>query len=336
MEFLRKQTRIDFLGLRNHSFVVSGVLLLVSILALSIRGLNFGIDFTGGTLVELRYADSVQVEEARQILSDAGLDDATVQYFGTSRDILVRMPVDSEASSAQLSNRITQVLRAEIPETIADGTSGDVQQCVSAESSSPRDCEIQMLRVEFVGPQVGEELTERGGQAILWALAGILVYVTLRFQWRFAVASVIALVHDVLFTLGFFSLLGLEFSLPVLAAFLAVIGYSLNDTIVVFDRIRENFRKIRKGDRISIMNEAINQTLSRTILTSVTTMVVVLALLLVGGEVIRGFATALFVGILIGTHSSIFVASPAVLLLGITREDMVPVKKEGAELDAAP
>lgn len=334
MDFLKNPTHIDFLGLRRLAFIASGVMLAVGVIALALRGLAFGIDFTGGTLVELRYADSVQVESIRDSLARNGLEDATVQYFGTSRDIMVRMPVDTEASSAQLSNRITETLRASIPETLADGVSGDVQQCISADNAAPRDCQVQMLRVEFVGPQVGEELTERGGQAILWALVGILAYVTLRFQWRFAIASVIALVHDVLFTVGFFSLFQLEFSLPVLAAFLAVIGYSLNDTIVVFDRIRENFRKMRKGNRVAIMNEAINQTLSRTILTSSTTLVVVLALLLVGGEVIRGFATALFVGILVGTYSSIFVASPAVLLLGITREDMIPDKKEGAEAEA--
>jgi preprotein translocase subunit SecF len=193
-----------------------------------------------------------------------------------------------------------------------------------------------MRRVEFVGPQVGAELTEKGGLAMLYALLGILIYVSWRFEWRFAIGAVVALVHDVLITVGVFSVLGLEFSLPVLAAILAVIGYSLNDTIVVFDRVRENFRKMRRGTPIEIMNTSVNQTLSRTILTSLTTLLVVLTLLIIGGEVISGFATALLVGVLIGTYSSIFIANPTVLVLGISREDMLPVKKEGAEADALP
>ena len=193
-----------------------------------------------------------------------------------------------------------------------------------------------MRRVEFVGPQVGSELTEKGGLAMLYALIGILIYVAFRFEWRFAVGAVIALVHDVLITLGVFSVLAIEFSLPVLAAVLAVIGYSLNDTIVVFDRIRDNFRKMRKGSVLEIMNRSVNETLPRTVLTSVTTLLVVLTLLLAGGEIIKGFAIALLIGVLIGTYSSIFVASPAVLVLGISREDMLPVAKEGAEAGGAP
>jgi preprotein translocase subunit SecF len=193
-----------------------------------------------------------------------------------------------------------------------------------------------MRRVEFVGPQVGGELTEKGGLAMLYALIGILIYVAIRFEWRFAIGAVVALVHDVLITLGVFSVLALEFSLPVLAAVLAVIGYSLNDTIVVFDRVRDNFRKMRKGSVVAIMNNSVNQTLPRTVLTSVTTLLVVLTLLLAGGEIIKGFASALLVGVIIGTYSSIFVASPAVLMLGISREDMLPVPKEGVEGDPLP
>jgi preprotein translocase subunit SecF len=198
------------------------------------------------------------------------------------------------------------------------------------------DCTVQMRRVEFVGPQVGGELTEKGGLAMLYALIGILIYVAIRFEWRFAIGAVVALVHDVLITLGVFSVLALEFSLPVLAAVLAVIGYSLNDTIVVFDRVRDNFRKMRKGSVVAIMNNSVNQTLPRTVLTSVTTLLVVLTLLLAGGEIIKGFASALLVGVIIGTYSSIFVASPAVLMLGISREDMLPVPKEGVEGDPLP
>ncbi|KAA3621123.1 MAG: protein translocase subunit SecF [Proteobacteria bacterium] len=336
MDFLKKQTRIDFLGLRRYAFMVSGVLLVAGIVVLASRGLSFGIDFTGGTLVELRYDRSVDIQEVRDALSDEGIDEAVVQYFGTSQDIMVRLPVTVDGVSAALSDDITRVLRAQVPETLADRQLGDVQQCIASGEAQPRDCVIQMLRVEFVGPQVGDQLAQQGGLAMIYALIGIMIYVMVRFEWRFAVASVIALVHDVLFTLGFFSLFQIEFSLPVLAAFLAVIGYSLNDTIVVFDRIRENFRKVRKGETSEVMNLSINQTLSRTILTSITTLVVVLALLLVGGEVIRGFATALLIGILVGTYSSVFVASPAVLLLGIKREDMLPVKKEGAEADSMP
>jgi len=331
MDILKQQTRIDFLGLRQRAFVASAVLLLVAVVSLAVRGLSFGIDFTGGTLVELRYGDSVQIEHVREVLADAGIADATVQYFGTSRDIMVRLPVDAETSSADLSGRITEALRRDVPETLTDSLAGDAQQCISSGDAAPRDCHVQMLRVEFVGPQVGDELAEQGGLAMIYALIGILIYVAWRFEWRFAVASVVALVHDVVFTLGFFALFQLEFSLPVLAAFLAVIGYSLNDTIVVFDRIRENFRKMRRGDTIEIMNISINQTLSRTLLTSGTTLVVVLALLLVGGEVIRGFATALFIGIVVGTYSSIYVASPVALLLGTKREDLLVAKKEGAE-----
>ncbi|MDD9855248.1 MAG: protein translocase subunit SecF, partial [Gammaproteobacteria bacterium] len=194
---------------------------------------------------------------------------------------------------------------------------------------------VQMRRVEFVGPQVGDELANQGGLAMLYALIGVLVYVTFRFEWRFAVGSVIALAHDVLVTVGIFSLFQFEFSLPVLAAVLAVIGYSLNDTIVVYDRIRENFRKMRKHGAVDIINISINQTLPRTVLTSLTTLFVVLTLLIFGGEVIRGFAIALFIGVVVGTYSSVFVASPVVLALGITREDMLPVKKEGEDAPAA-
>ncbi|GJL83087.1 MAG: protein-export membrane protein SecF [marine bacterium B5-7] len=336
MKILKKETHFDFLGLRKHAVLISSALILVGLMSLVFRGLSFGIDFTGGTLVELRYGDSVEIQEVRDSLTDAGFDDAVVQHFGTSRDVMVRLPVTVEGSSAELSGQITNSLREEVPETLSDSRVGSLQQCVSVDQPQAHDCQVQMMRVEFVGPQVGDELAEQGGLAMIYALIGILIYVAWRFEWRFALASVIALIHDVLFTLGVFSLFQLEFSLPVLAAFLAVIGYSLNDTIVVFDRIRENFRKMRKGDTVTIMNNSINQTLSRTILTSMTTLVVILALLLVGGEAIRGFSTALFIGILVGTYSSIFVASPAVLALGIKREDMLPVQKEGAAQDSAP
>lgn len=229
-----------------------------------------------------------------------------------------------------------EVLRKPLGERLSGSSTGDRQTCMVGGSSEVTNCEVQMRRVEFVGPQVGQELTEQGTMAMIYALIGILIYVAWRFEWRFAVGSVVALIHDVIITVGVFSVLGLEFSLPVLAAVLAVIGYSLNDTIVVFDRIRENFRKMRRGDTIEIMNSSINQTLRRTILTSITTMLVVLTLFFLGGEVIHGFSAALMVGIIVGTYSSIYVASPVVLGLGITREDMAVVKKEGAEMDPLP
>lgn len=333
MDILKKDTNFDFLGKHRLALSVSGIFLLIGILSIIFRGLNFGIDFTGGTLVELNYQQSVEISEVRDHLEEAGLEDTIVQFFGTSRDIMVRIPADAEGSSAKLSDRITQALRGKVGETLSGAPRAGMQQCIKEGSTALVDCEVQMRRVEFVGPQVGDELTEQGGLAMLYALIGILIYVGWRFEWRFALGSVAALVHDVLFTVGFFSVFQLDFSLPVLAAVLAVIGYSLNDTIVVFDRIRENFRKMRKGDSTSIMNQSINQTLRRTILTSLTTLLVVSTLLLVGGEVIRGFSTALFIGVLVGTYSSIFVASPVVMLLGISREDMLPVAKEGAEAD---
>ena len=334
MEFLKRDTQFDFLGKRRLAGMISLALIAVGIASLLVRGLNFGIDFTGGTLVEVSYKDSVTVERVREQLKSAQFDGARIQYFGTSRDILVRLPVGTVENSAGISSEIMETLRLPYLETVAESPQGGVQQCVSELGLGA--CKVQMRRVEFVGPQVGGELTEKGGLAMIYALIGILIYVAWRFEWRFAVGAVAALVHDVLITISIFSLFGLEFSLPVLAALLAVIGYSLNDTIVVFDRMRENFRKMRKGGVLEVMNSSLNQTLRRTILTSLTTLLVVVTLLLIGGEVIKGFSFALFIGILVGTYSSIFIASPVVLGLGISREDMLPVKKEEAEADGLP
>ena len=334
MEFLKRDTQFDFLGKRRLAGMISLALIAVGIASLLVRGLNFGIDFTGGTLVEVSYKDSVTVERVREQLKSAQFDGARIQYFGTSRDILVRLPVGTVENSAGISSEIMETLRLPYLETVAESPQGGVQQCVSELGLG--ECKVQMRRVEFVGPQVGGELTEKGGLAMIYALIGILIYVAWRFEWRFAVGAVAALVHDVLITISIFSLFGLEFSLPVLAALLAVIGYSLNDTIVVFDRMRENFRKMRKGDALEVMNSSLNQTLRRTILTSLTTLLVVVTLLLIGGEVIKGFSFALFIGILVGTYSSIFIASPGVLGLGISREDMLPVKKEEADADGLP
>lgn len=333
MEFLKRDTRIDFIGRRRIAALISISVIVIVLLSLFFRGLNLGIDFTGGTLVEVSYSSSVNTEEVRTNLRRSGLDGVVVQYFGTSRDVLIRLPADPEVDAAESSSLIISSLREPYGETLAESSENDSQRCVFQDGTTG-DCTVQMRRVEFVGPQVGGELTEKGGLAMLYALIGILAYVAWRFEWRFALGAVIALVHDVVVTVGIFSLLGLEFSLPVLAAVLAVIGYSLNDTIVVFDRIRENFRKMRKGTIVEIMNSAINQTLRRTLLTSLTTLLVVVTLILLGGEIIKGFAVALFIGILVGTYSSIFVASPVVLSLRITRDDMLLIKKEGEEADS--
>lgn len=312
MHIVKDNTNIDFMGKRKLAMVVSAALVLIAVISLALRGLNFGIDFTGGTLVEIAYPQNVELNEVRQALSDAGYKNLVVQHFGTSRDVLIRLAPQEGMTQSELSDRVVQILR------------------------TSTDANLELRRVEFVGPQVGEELANQGGLALLVALFGILIYVTLRFEWRFSVGSVIALIHDVLITLGLFSLLQLDFDLSVLAALLAVIGYSLNDTIVVFDRIRENFRKMRKGTSQIIINTSINQTLSRTVMTSLTTLVVLLALFFLGGEVINHFALALIIGVLVGTYSSIFVASSAVLSLGISKTDLMPVKKEGAELDRMP
>lgn len=335
MEFLKRDTRIDFIGRRRIAALISISVIVIVLLSLFFRGLNLGIDFTGGTLVEVSYSSSVNTEEVRTNLRRSGLDGVVVQYFGTSRDVLIRLPADPEVDAAESSSLIISSLREPYGETLAESSENDSQRCVFQDGTTG-DCTVQMRRVEFVGPQVGGELTEKGGLAMLYALIGILAYVAWRFEWRFALGAVIALVHDVVVTVGIFSLLGLEFSLPVLAAVLAVIGYSLNDTIVVFDRIRENFRKMRKGTIVEIMNSAINQTLRRTLLTSLTTLLVVVTLILLGGEIIKGFAVALFIGILVGTYSSVFVASPVVLSLRITRDDMLLIKKEGEEADSLP
>lgn len=329
MELVGK-TNFDFLGKRVYALLLSGLAIAIGIGSLVLQGLNFGIDFTGGTLVEVSYHEPVDIAKVRTDLNNGGIKDAQVQYFGTARDVMVRLQVSPDKKAAQLSAQVMDALRRPYGEILTSAAQGEgAQQCAGI--SGPVDCKVQMRRVEFVGPQVGEELTEQGGLAMLYALIGILIYVAWRFEWRFALGSVAALVHDVLVTIGMFSMLQMEFSLPVLAAILAVIGYSLNDTIVVFDRIRENFRKMRKSSAREIMNISINQTLRRTVLTSVTTLLVLLALFIFGGEVIRGFAAALIIGVIVGTYSSIFIASPLVLTLGISREDMMPVQKEGAD-----
>jgi len=303
---------IDFLGKRKLAMIFSGLLLLISIASLAMNGLKLGIDFTGGTLVEVGYKQPADLTAIRKALADAGFADAAVLHFGSSKDVLIRLKPDAKVSNAELSN---QVLKA-------------INQAGRQKA--------ELRRVEFVGPQVGDELAEDGGLALLYSIFGILLYVAWRFEYKFALGSVVALVHDVIITLGFFSVFALEFDLTVLAAILAVIGYSLNDTIVVYDRIRENFRKMRKGAPEFIMNVSLNQTLSRTLMTSLTTALVLVALASLGGEIIQNFAIALLVGVGIGTYSSIYVASPVVLGLGVSKEDLMIPEKEGLDFDGMP
>ena len=328
MQFLNKKTHIDFLSKRKLTLALSVALMIISIAALAMRSLNFGIDFTGGTLVEVGYSNAVKVDTVRDALAEAGINDAIVQHFGTAKDVMIRLPVTDRKNAVGVSGDIMLTLRTATGETLAGNVEGQdkTQQCVK--SGQTGACDVQMRRVEFVGPQVGDELANQGGLAMIYALIGILIYVAARFKWQFSISSVVALVHDVIITLGAFAVFQFDFSLSVLAAVLAVIGYSLNDTIVVFDRIRENFRKMRKGDRFQVVNAAINDTLPRTILTSMTTLFVVLTLLIFGGEALRGFSIALMIGVVIGTYSSIFVASPSVLALGIQREDLLEVEKD--------
>ncbi len=331
MEFFRKVPNIDFMGRRRLALVLSTALNLATVVLLITLKLNLGLDFTGGTLVEVHYEQAVEVADVRQALADGGIDRASVQHFGTAQDVLVRLPLEEARSSAEQSNRVMEALRAPYGEILLErpaGGSAGTQQCVFAGKREPHACRVQMRRAEFVGPQVGRELYEKGILALVYAMLGILIYVAFRFEWRFAVGAVVATLHDVLLTLGFFSITRLEFTLVELAAVLTVMGYSINDTVVVFDRIRENFRK-RRGEEVpAIMNAAINETLSRTVMTGLTTLLVVGALFALGGEALRGLSAALIFGIVVGTYSSVFVASPAVLALGLTREDMLPPKKE--------
>ncbi len=306
MRLFKGKLNIDFMGKRHFAIALSGVMIAVAIGSLVFRGLSLGIDFTGGTLIEVDYPQPAMLETVRSTLSDAGFEQAQAQHFGSSHDVLIRIAPREGKGSAQLSEDVLAALRTQ-------------------------DASVEMRRVEFVGPQVGEELTEQGALAMIYALAGILIYIMIRFQWRFAPGAVAALVHDVLIIVGFFSFFQLDFDLTVVAALLAVIGYSLNDTIVVFDRIRENFRKMRKRTSLEVMNASINQTLARTLMTSLTTLLVLVSLFVFGGEVIHAFSLALILGVVVGTYSSIYVASTATLALGVTKADLMPVKKEGED-----
>lgn len=297
---------INFMRLRKPFYVLALIVMIGSIASLAIKQLNFGLDFTGGALVELNYSEPADLDAVRATLHEAGWDDAIVQNFGASTDVIIRLSSDDP----EVGNEIARVVKQQ-----GGG-------------------EVGVKRVEFIGPQVGEELRDQGGLGMLLAIAGILVYVGLRFQLKFAVAAVAALLHDVIFVLGFFSLLGLPFDLTVLAAVLAVIGYSLNDTIVVFDRVRENLRFMRNSELEHVINVSTTQTLARTLATSITTLLVLLALYWFGGESMRGFALALIVGIVVGTYSSIYVSNGLLINLRLTREDLIPTQLE--EVDDRP
>lgn len=299
---------LNFMRFKWPALMLSALLVLGSLGLLAVKGINWGLDFTGGTVLEVGFTQDADLTQIRNVLAERGYADAVVQYFGSSQDISIRIAPRDGVEQSRISNEILTALA----QTTADG--------------------VEMRRIEFVGPSVGGELREQGGLAMLVALLGILLYVGMRFEWRLSVGAVLALAHDVIITLGLFSLLQLEFDLTVLAAILALIGYSINDTIVVFDRIRESFRKLRDATAEETVNDAVTSTLNRTVVTSLTTIVVLVVLFYMGGALIHNFATALLFGIAIGTYSSVFVASGIAVQLGLNREDMLPPpppEKEG-------
>lgn len=313
-QLLKADLDLNFMRWAKPAFILSALMIAASVFSLSTKWLNWGLDFTGGTLIEVGFEQPADLELIRTSLASKGFDDAVVQNFGTARDVMVRLRPRDDVQG--------EILGLQILEAIQEGTGVNVE----------------MRRIEFVGPNVGDELTEAGGLAILVSLVCILLYVSMRFEWRLAAGAVASLAHDVIITLGIFSFLQIEVDLTIVAALLTVVGYSLNDTIVVYDRIRENFRKMRNADAIEVVNASISQTLSRTLITSGTTLFVVIALFLQGGAMIHGFAAALLIGITIGTYSSIYVASALALQLGITREHLLPpvVEKEGEEFEQMP
>ncbi len=307
-----KTTNINFIGNRNIALIFSGILMVISIGSLAVRGLQMGIDFTGGTLIEVGYQKAADLNVLRNTLDTQGFDDATVQNFGTAKDVLIRLKPHEGISSVDLSAKVLEAINK-----------------TTAEPASVR-------RVEFVGPQVGDDLAEDGFLALLYSTIAILIYIAWRFEWKFSTGAILATVHDVVVTLGLFSILGLEFDLTVLAAVLALIGYSLNDTIVVYDRIRENFRALRNKTTEEVMNISVNVTLSRTIMTSLTVILVLVSLFFLGGEIIHNFSIVLLFGVFFGTYSSIFIASPMALMLGISAEDLMIPVKEGEVMDDRP
>lgn len=291
---------LNFMRYKGVAVSLSAVLIIAALLCIAIKGVNWGLDFTGGTVIEVNFQQPADLPQVRQTLSQSGYTDAVVQLFGTSRDVLIRIPLQLDKDQAEVGQAILAALNADA------------------------SVQVEMRRIEFVGPSVGDELKNEGGLAMLVALLGILAYVAMRFEWRLSVGAVVALIHDVILTVGLFSWLQIEFDLTVLAAILALIGYSINDTIVVFDRIREQFRKLRDTSPAEVINDAITSTLNRTVITSLTTALVLVVLYFKGGALIHGFATALLFGIVVGTYSSIYIASAIAYILGISREDMLP------------
>ncbi len=312
LEFFNIKRDIPFMSYARVTTLISLVTFILAVAALGFKGLNLGVDFTGGTVMEITYPQPAEVPKIRDTLEKMGLKDAAVQTFGTSHDVLIRLPAKHELSSAKLSDQVLQALVA-------------------------ADASVKLQRVEFVGPQVGQELYESGALALLVVCLGIMAYLAIRFEWRFAVAAIIANMHDIVIILGFFAFFQWDFSLTVLAAVLAILGYSVNESVVVFDRIRENFRKMRKASVPEVIDNAITRTMSRTIITHFSTQLMVLAMLFFGGEALHYFALALTIGILFGIYSSVLVASPIVLWLGVSREQFIkPEKKEGEETEALP
>lgn len=311
MEFFRRTPNIDFMGKRRITYVISALLIIGSFALLATRGLNLGIDFTGGVVVEVSYPTTADVDGARAALAQAGFQDAQVQAFGSSRELAVRVPPAANEDISEISRRVAEALGRNNPG-------------------------VQIRRTEVVGPQVGEDLTEQGGLAILFTFIGILIYVGFRFEKKMAAGTVLAAMHDPIVILGFFSATQLTFDLSVLAAVLAVIGYSINDTVVVFDRVREVFLLMRKATPVEVLNRALNETLSRTLMTSFSVLFVVVALYLFAGEALQGFSIAIIIGVIIGTYSSIFVAGALALDMGVKAQDLMTIKKEDPELDALP
>jgi preprotein translocase subunit SecF len=324
MEFFNPNSNVNFMRIRRVTIAISVALILISIVALATRGLNFALDFTGGTLVEVEFAEATEQSTVNQRLEAAGFEGALVQRFsGTSFSVRLSPKAVAEDEQAAAADS-----------SIADGNAATAARVLEALSAD--GAKVVIKRSEFVGPQVGAELAYNGIIAVLVVLAGIMIYIALRFEWKFAVATVVGEAHDVIVTLGFFAIMGYDFDLTVLAAILAVDGYSVNDKIVVFDRVRELFRATRKDTPEEVINRSINSTLSRTIMTSLTTLLTCIALYVWGGPTLEGFAMALIVGIVVGTASTIFFASPLLLTLGVTKEDLMPKAKDDAELNRRP
>ena len=313
------RTEIDFMGVRRIAASISALLAVVSLISLFVNSLNFGLDFTSGTSVRLNYSQTVDLNQVNLTLQQNGYEDAVVVTFGSDRDIRVLLPVDSSVAEQDQAEQAAQV-----------------GESLAAMLQQETQSQVTLLGSDYVSAKVGEELAEQGGLGMLVALGIIMVYIAVRFQFKFSVGAVVALAHDLIITLGIFSVFQMEFNLNTLAAMLAIIGYSLNDTIVVSDRIRENFRRLRKGSPIEMVNASLNQTLSRTLITSLTTLLVLFSILFIGGESTQGFAIALIIGVVIGTYSSIYIASNVIIYMNVTREDLMIPVKEGAELDDLP